>query len=43
MISKTKPLYIEWRPTTLLSGAFLLLQFILLNFLWLPGHLPYNL
>lgn len=43
MISKTKPLHIEWHKSTILSGAFLLLFFVLVNFLWLPSHLPQNI
>lgn len=43
MILKAKPLYFESRKTTIFSGAFLLLLFVMLNFMWLPGHLPHNL
>jgi hypothetical protein len=43
MILKAKPLHFEWRKTTFFTGAFLLLLFVALNFMWLPGHLPHNL
>lgn len=43
MILKAKPLHFEWRKTTFFTGAFLLLLFVAMNFMWLPGHLPHNL